>query len=276
MVRFIMRRLRNRLRELFEADTLAHGIVAKMTDSTVVELIALSGFDFVFFDLEHTPIGLETLQNHIRAAMAHGLGTLVRTPDADPAFILRILDMGAEGLLVPGVRSQPEVAEVVSASRFPPLGRRGVSGGTRAADYGMRGATPFGAHGAGTMSEVTEAINRELVVGVMIEETEAVGDIDAIVATPGLDFVFIGPVDLSASMGHIGTSDHPDVRRAVEKVIAACGHRPLPFITVAGHPSMPYTPAELRERSAAMLVHGVDTGVLLAGLRTIARDLKEA
>jgi 4-hydroxy-2-oxoheptanedioate aldolase len=253
--------MKNNLREQLAKGSPGFGIVVKIEDPSVVEMVALNGFDFVMFDMEHTALGLETLQNHFRAALARGIGTLVRPPGFDPHLILRLLDIGAEGILVPGIRSQQEVAAVVAASRFPPLGSRGVSLSTR--------ANQFGAHGLGGGREVAEHLNRHTVVAVMIEEKEAVDEIETIVATPGIDFAFIGPDDLSASLGHIGTRAHPAVKAAVDRVIAAAAGAGLPFATMANHPALPMTVAELTERGAALILTGVDANLLSAGLRDV-------
>jgi 4-hydroxy-2-oxoheptanedioate aldolase len=258
--------MKNHLRSMIDRKEPAFGIAVRITDASVVELVGIAGFDFVFLDLEHTGMGLETLQNHFRAALAHGIGTLVRLPGFDPAFMLRILDIGAEGILIPGLRSQQEVADAVSAARFPPDGHRGVSGNTRAAD--------FGGHRLPSNKEVTERLNEQLVVGVMIEDVDAVNEVDAIVHTPGLDFVFIGPEDLSASMGHVGVRAHPAVRAAVESILVASEAAGMRFGTMAALPTLPLTVAELSARHASLILLGGDTGLLLAGLRDAISKVK--
>jgi 2-keto-3-deoxy-L-rhamnonate aldolase RhmA len=117
------------------------------------------------------------------------------------------------------------------------------------------------------MKEVAEHLNRQQVVGVLIEDGAAVDDIDQIIRTPGLDFVFIGPEDLAASMGLIGTRGHPQVTEAINRVIEACGRATFPFSTFAGHPSVSGTTAELAQRNGTLLLVGVDSSLLLAGLK---------
>ena len=257
--------MKNRLRQLLDQGSPAFGTIVTIPDSSVVEIVALSGFDFAFFDIEHAAMGLETLQNQLRAGLAHGLGTLVRMSGSDHASIARTLDIGADGILVTDINSQKDAAELVSIARFPPVGRRGVSTITRSAE--------FGGHGLGSMRDLAEARNREVVVGALIEDKVAVDEIDSILSTPGLDFVYIGPNDLSASMGLIGTKGHPLVREAFDRVVSACSAAKVPFATAVGHPVLPFTGPELVERGAKLLTTGADCSVLLNGLKALRSQL---
>jgi 4-hydroxy-2-oxoheptanedioate aldolase len=259
--------MRNHFRDLLNSDRLGYGVVIKIEDPAVIEMAALSGFDFAFFDLEHTAIGLETLQSHLRAALAHGMGTVVRPPGLDPALILRILDIGAEALLVPGIAGVGEARLVVDAGRFPPLGQRGVSGSTRANEYG--------AHGLGSARAAADELNARQALGVMIENTKAAAEISEIAAIDGLDFVFIGPDDLSASMGKMGTHNDPEVRAEIDRIIEECRSKGKAWTTFASHPAVSLNTTELIKRGASLAVLGVDMGVMVAGFRSLLARANE-
>lgn len=184
-------------------------------DPVVMELLCGSDFDFVVIDAEHGAFGIETLTAHFIAAEKSGIPVIVRVPSSDPASIKPVLDAGAGGILVPLLRSADEVAQAVAACRYPPEGVRGYNP-WRASHYGRDGA------------EYMATANGQVVVWVMIERIEAVEEIEAIVRTPGLHGLVLGPADLSASLGLLGQPNHPDVVAAIEKTIAAAREAHLP------------------------------------------------
>lgn len=178
------------------------------TDSSVIEALA-PAVDFFWIDLEHNPVGMESLLGHLIAAKAGGAPALVRVPSSDVSVIKRVLDSGAEGIIVPQVRSRQEVESVVSACHYPPVGTRGW-GPRRPSDYGRR-----------SQSDVIQEANEQLFVAVQIENMEAVEQIDDIVRIPGLDSIAMGPFDLSGSLGLLGQLDHPQVVEAIQHVVRA-------------------------------------------------------
>jgi 2-dehydro-3-deoxyglucarate aldolase/4-hydroxy-2-oxoheptanedioate aldolase len=182
------------------------GTAISLNDPAVVEALA-SVVDFLWIDLEHNPIGIETLMGHLVAARAGGTPALVRVPSSDVSFLKRVLDTGAEGIIVPQVRSAEEVLQVVRASRYPPLGARGW-GPRRSSDFGRR-----------SQAQIVREANEELFVAVQIENTDAVQALDDIVAVQGLDALVVGPYDLSASLGLLGRIDHPKVLSIIESVV---------------------------------------------------------
>jgi len=192
----------DRFRELLDSGRLCLGPAITFSDPAVTEALAPS-VDFVWIDLEHNPISLESLTAHLIAARAGGAPALVRVPSSDVAWLKRVLDTGAEAVIVPQIRSADEVRQVVSACRYPPQGTRGF-GPRRAADYGRRDAAEY----------VAEA-NTRVFVAIQIETAEAFRDLDAILAVPGFDSIVIGPYDLSGSMGMLGQVHHPTVVEAV-------------------------------------------------------------
>lgn len=249
----------NRLRELLQRDREAFGTWITLTDPAAVELLGLCGFDFVAVDLEHSAIGLETLQHHLRAAAAQGLATLVRVPSPDPKFLLRVLDAGAEGVLIPGVVDGAGATAALAGVRYPPGGGRGMSSLSRAARYGQ--------HGLPGLAELAADLNKGVVAGLMVEDAAAVEAIYEIVATRGLDLVFIGPTDLSGSLGVLGSSGGPEVAAAVERVKTVCGRAGIPVAMPVHNSAYPLAASDLRSRGASLLTLSTDLAMLARGAR---------
>jgi 2-keto-3-deoxy-L-rhamnonate aldolase RhmA len=171
--------------------TLGHWL--SIGHSAVAEILAMANGDFIVIDTEHTPIGLETLQNLIHAIESVGNGTevLVRLPGNKPIAVKRALDTGATAIMVPMVNSAAEVERFVAAATFPPEGDRGI-GGSRATGYGVN------------LSEHINSADREISLIAQIESETAVENASDIAAVEGIDALFIGPSDLSAAVGTFG------------------------------------------------------------------------
>jgi 2-dehydro-3-deoxyglucarate aldolase/4-hydroxy-2-oxoheptanedioate aldolase len=183
------------------------GTCITFTDAAVTE--ALSGvFDFVWIDMEHGALSLETAQAHVMATKGSDAAPLVRVAWNDPVLIKPVLDLGAAGVIVPLVRTAEDVARAVAACRYPPLGVRGY-GPRRPSRYGQAGGKAF-----------CEAANAAVLPIAQIEHLDAVNNLDAILAVSGLAALVVGPNDLSGSMGHMGEPGHPEVRAAIETVLA--------------------------------------------------------
>ena len=231
----------NRVKRIMSQGGLALGThVGGIPDPQIVEIIGLAGFDAAFIDMEHTSLDLHDVQACVMAAERVGITPIVRTPGFDPAFILRLLDMGVQGIQVPHV-SDPETAkEAVKAVRYPPEGDRGMAAGSRAADFGK---TPLLEHMARS--------NREILLACMIEDMEAVERIDEIAAVAGVDLLAVGPSDLSRSLGVSGHPDHPRLVAAIDRVREAvkkgAGCRlALPL----NHAAFPRNAAQLKDLGA--------------------------
>jgi len=190
------------------------GLIVKMPAPSIVEMAAYAGFDFVLIDAEHGVGDGEALENHVRAADAAGVPCIVRVGDLSAIEILRALDAGATGIVVPHVGDAASAAEAVRYAHYPPLGTRGLAVSTRA-----------GRQGARALRDHLARAERDTLVLVQVEDAGAVGRIDEIVAVPRLDAVFLGPTDLSLSLGHPGELDHPAVATAIDRVTdAVVGH----------------------------------------------------
>ncbi len=196
----------DRFREQLKSGRFCLGVGVTFFDPAVTEALGPS-VDFVWVDLEHNPISLESLQAHLIAARATNTPALVRVPSSEVATIKRVLDTGAEGLIVPQVHSAAEVRQVADASRYPPIGQRGY-GPRRPSNYGRGGGVDY----------LKEA-NEKLFVAVQIETKGALAEVDKILEVPGIDSIVLGPNDLANSLGHVGQVNHPEVIAAIQKVI---------------------------------------------------------
>ena len=223
--------------------------------AAIAEIMAAEGFDFLVADLEHTPINVETFYHMALAVKGTSCELMARLPACDMVLAKQVLDMGAAGIIVPSVNTPAEAAQAVAIAKFPPDGIRGASL-CRATGFGRRFDEYYGNH------------NREVLVVAMIEHISAVKQLDAILATPGIDATLIGPYDLSASMGIPGQLNHPDVLAAQQAILAACRrHHVAPGIHV-----VPVDAAEVTARLSQGFLFvpcGIDTAMVRAGCRTM-------
>lgn len=177
------------------------------------EILSQCGFDWLIVDLEHAPGDFANLQAQLQAMNGSNVVPFARAPWNDEVAIKRILDTGVMGVLVPYVNTREEAEAAVAACKYPPRGIRGVAGSPRAAGYT-----------GNTMPYLTSA-NAETIVMIAVETAEAVANLDDILRVEDLDGVFIGPMDLASSMGHLGDPGHPDTQRQIalieEKVLAS-------------------------------------------------------
>jgi 2-dehydro-3-deoxyglucarate aldolase/4-hydroxy-2-oxoheptanedioate aldolase len=184
-----------------------------------------TGFDFLVLDTEHTPIDMAGLVEILRTIEGTPAGVLTRVPWNDMVMVKRVLDAGAQSLLFPFVQNAEEAKRAVSYTRYPPDGVRGVAAVHRASRQG-------------TVANYHRDAADELCVVVQVETLRALDEIPAIAAVPGVDSLFIGPADLSASMAHLGNIAHPDVLAKLEQAAAACRDAGKPVGIVGGNPDL--------------------------------------
>jgi 4-hydroxy-2-oxoheptanedioate aldolase len=187
------------------------GSFFRLPSPDLVEIFGEAGFDFIIIDQEHGPVGPELTSNLVRACDLVDMAAVVRIPDNLPWFFQLALDVGALGVQVPQIRSVADAERAVQASKFAPMGSRGVCRNVRAARYSARDRYVY-----------LEGANRDTVVVIQIESKAGVEDAERILSVPGLDVVFLGPYDLSQSLGIPGQVDHPMVRSTMDQVVAAC------------------------------------------------------
>jgi 4-hydroxy-2-oxoheptanedioate aldolase len=228
----------NRVKKILKEGGLALGTyVGGIADPQIVEIIGHAGFDAAFIDMEHTSFDLRDIQLMVMAAERVGITPIVRTPGFDPAFILRLLDMGVQGIQVPHISDARAAREAVNAVRYAPLGDRGMAGASRASGYGTV-----------SMKDHMEQSNREITLAVMVEDLPALAEIDAIASTEGVDIVAVGPSDMSRALGVGGTSDHPKLVEAIHRVADAVRKGGVARLALPmNHPTLPRNAAQLRQ-----------------------------
>ncbi|MFH5776385.1 aldolase/citrate lyase family protein [Paracoccus sp. NGMCC 1.201697] len=222
------------------------GLWCTLPGGYAAECMAGSGYDWLLFDTEHSPSDPLTVLEQLQAAAPYPVSAVVRPAANDPVLIKRFLDAGAQSLLIPMVNSAAEARAAVSATRYPPEGIRGVSSLTRATRFGR-------------IADYATRCADELCLLVQIETREALDHIEEIAAVDGVDGIFVGPADLAASLGHPGTSGHPEVVARIEDAIAR--------IRAAGKPAGILTPdtdfaARCIELGTTFTAVGVDVGIL--------------
>jgi 2-keto-3-deoxy-L-rhamnonate aldolase RhmA len=214
----------NAMKARFAAGEPAFGLSVMIPSSQIVESAAGMGFDWVLIDCEHGTVGLESMELMIMAAEAAGVTPIVRPRTHSASDILQAMDRGASGVQVPHINTAAEARAAVAAVKFYPQGQRSLAAGTRASGYGFRGS----------MGGFVEEANRQTLVCIQIEDEAALANVDEILRVEGIDVFFIGPSDLSQSMGHPGNPKEPRVARAIEETLAK--------IVAAGKtPGMPAT-----------------------------------
>lgn len=245
---------------------IALGTWAQMNSPELCEIVARAGLDFVIVDMEHGSFGIEAAVNMMRAVEAGAAVAMVRVPDASRTTIMKALDAGAGALLVPNVETREMAEEIVHSARYAPVGRRGACPCVRATAHGIE---DWGAYLAWS--------EKNVLVGVLVETPEGIRHFEDIVAVPGLDFVAMGPFDLSQALGYGGDWKHPDVRRKQEELIRiACSH---------GLEVMASTfdsdPRDLKRQVDGWMPHGVrmfavsgDRFMLSSGYKSIVASLK--
>lgn len=234
------------------------GLWSSLCSNIVAEILGDSGFDWIVLDTEHSPNELPGLVAQMQA-MARGTATpVVRPAWNDAVLIKRILDVGAQSLLIPFVQNAAEARAAVAATRYPPDGIRGITTSGRGARYGRVG-------------DYLHVAAKELCVLVQVETKTALDDIEAIASVEGVDGVFIGPSDLSASLGHLGDQNHPDVQAAIKDAVDRLKRVGKPAGILTG------VDAEIRrylDWGYGFVAVGSDLGVLTKNADALARAYK--
>lgn len=197
---------RNRVKEAIESSGFALGTFVQISSPENAEIAAASGFDYIILDMEHGSFGIDALVNMIRAVQLAGAAPVVRLPDDSQAGIMKALDAGAVGVLVPGVSNAEQAAKIIQAARYAPTGSRGACPRVRAAGHGLN---PWQEH--------VEWSNQNIMVWLLIETPEGFKNFDQIVILPGIDAVAFGAFDLSQAMGLNGQTEHPEVKTQIER-----------------------------------------------------------
>ena len=215
----------------------------------VAEAIGHAGFDWGVIDMEHTPLDMMDVVHMLQAVSATKMVPVVRVPWNDAVMVKRVLDAGATTVLFPFVQNAEEARRAVAATRYPPEGMRGMAGMSRASKFG-------------TIPNYLQAANKGMGVIVQLETPQAVARLAEIADVPGVDALFVGPADLSASMGHVGELTHPEVLDLMGAAAQAARRAGVPIGTVGGTPE---TVAQYRAAGYDYVAIGSDLGLLMRG-----------
>ena len=255
-----MNSLKNKLRN----NELTIGSWIMMNDVMSVEVLALAGFEWLVVDIEHTSIDLKSAQILINTIQANNIKALVRVSKNEEVVIKRVLDMGADGIIVPMINSKEDAKMAVEYAKYPPNGKRGV-GLYRATKYGIK------------FEEYKKWVENELVIVAQIEHIDAVKNIDDILEVDGIDATIIGPYDLSGSMGYPGEFERDDVKKAVATVLEKCKAKNIP----SGFHVVDTDPKKLQEKikdGCTFLAYGIDyffmRDAAIDGMKKIKENLQ--
>ncbi|MCF4174204.1 4-hydroxy-2-oxoheptanedioate aldolase [Vibrio mediterranei] len=250
--------LENKFKQSLKGHDPLWGLWLGLPDTSCAEICGSAGFDWVLIDGEHASFDLTGIKHHLQALAAHSASPIVRAEDSNPTLIKRLLDIGAQTVLVPMVNDANEAEQVVKSALYPPLGHRGIGSALARASQWNR------------VPQYLHRANEQICILVQVETKQAIDNIEAIAAVEGIDGIFIGPSDLSGSMGHIGNPSHPEVVAAIDHAIEVIQH--------AGKATgiLSLNPQQAREyaaRGVKFIGAGVDTLLLRLGAEQLAYKL---
>lgn len=246
-----------RLKARLDAGKIAYGLFAFVPSPALIELYAINGLDFVIVDQEHGPPSFTECEHIVRAADVFGLSTIMRLPYPDFELIPRYLDTGTQGILAPHICTAADAQAFVDATKFAPVGKRSIDGVLlcRAARTMPPGST----------DQRMKWSNDNVMTIALLEDAEALDNLDAILTVEGLDTILVGPTDLSGSMGYAGDWNHPEVRAAIERIeraTIAAGKILLCPLPTAGPRSL----VEAAEARGGRMIASTDYALVEAGI----------
>lgn len=237
------------------------GLWLGLADAYCAELAANAGFDWLLIDGEHAPNDLRAMLAQLQAIAPYASHPIIRPVVGETALIKQVLDIGVQTLLVPMVESAKQAQELVCAIHYPPRGVRGV------------GSALARASRWNSIPDYLDKADEQMCLLVQIENREGLANLDAIAAVEGIDGVFIGPADLSASMGYRGNPGHPEVQAAIEDAIVRIQKAGKAAGILSADQKLAKRYIEL---GAAFVAVGVDTTVLMRGLQSLAATFKDS
>lgn len=232
------------------------GLWVGLANAYCAEIAATAGFDWLLLDGEHAPNDLNSILAQLQAVAPYSTHPIVRPPSGDIVFIKQLLDIGAQTLLIPMVETAEQARELVQATRYPPIGVRGV------------GAALARASRWNGVEQYLHTANQEICLLLQIESVRALEHLDEILAIDGVDGIFIGPADLSASMGHLGNPTHPEVQTAIRDSITRIRQAGKATGILTTQESMA---KQYFEMGCAFVAVGIDTSLLSTALRQLAK-----
>lgn len=249
----------NRIKQQMIEKQSVLGPFLKLPSPAVVEIAGLAGFDFVIIDCEHGPLNILAAEDMVRAAKLSGISPVIRISDNDASMISRALDIGADAVQVPQISTREDAEKVVRAAKFFPLGERGVCRFVRAAEYSAMDRQLY-----------FKKANEETLVIIHVEGYEGVNNIDEILEVEGIDVVFLGPYDLSQSLGIPGEVDNPKVIALMEKVIEKAKRKNKFIGTFADTVE---NGKKWLDTGVQYLSYSVDVGIIMDSFKKVIADL---
>ncbi|MFH1929850.1 MAG: aldolase/citrate lyase family protein [Chloroflexota bacterium] len=253
---------KNKVRRALQQGRAIYGImIQEMRSSAIAQLMATAGFDFVFFDMEHGAYNMETVADLIKVARLSDITPLVRVPDDQYHLIARVLDAGAQGIMVPRIETRAQVEEIVQCAKFPPQGQRGCSVLKGHSDYQPEPVLEF-----------CRQANSDNLVILQIERKQAIEDIESILSVKGVDGAIMGPIDLALSYGLPPDMSNPVIAESIQKVVDTC--RQL-GIASGMHTGNLDVLKEWMARGMQIIMYSTDLGLLLDGAKRGLQELRE-
>jgi 4-hydroxy-2-oxoheptanedioate aldolase len=253
--------MRENIRQFKEKliDSYVVGPFSKTSDPAFIETMGYAGFDFVIIDLEHGPNSVQSVQNLIRAAQIVNTLPIVRVKENTPSVIKEVLDIGAGGIHVPQIRNVEEAKEVMQLAKFAPAGMRGVDRFVRAGNYSSMDKFQY-------FAEANEAV-----IVLALEGTEAIQNVDEIMSVEGIDIIFVGPYDLSQSLGVTGQTDHPLVTEKMVEIIDKCVPKGIAAGTFV---ETTEDAKKWRDLGMRYISYSVEVGIFFQACQEIVRKIK--
>ncbi len=249
-----MNKILENFRNKLQNDECVYGVFMKTGDPMFVEAASLGGFDFVILDTEHGPVSIENQQNNIRAAEARGAVPIIRLKDSGENTIGKALDIGAYGIQVPQINSAADAEKIVKFAKFYPYGMRGVCRFVRAADYSAMDRYEYFEN------------SKNILIILQLEGVKAIENLDEILEVEGVDILFIGPYDLSQSLGIPGQVNNPLVVEEMKKIVERARKKNKVIGTFVD------TPEDLimwRNLGVKYLSYSVDVGIFLDACKSL-------
>ena len=236
------------------------GTFAKIPDASVVELFSFCGFDYFIVDNEHSQMSKESMLSLLRAADISGIVPIVRVRENSRAQMLQALDAGALGVMVPETSTTEEVRHVVDSALYAPEGSRGYTASSRAAGYGSMDA-----------AEYARKANENVMTIVYCETVQGIENLDAMLAVPNLDVMWMGPMDLSQALGVTGQPKHPKVVAAMDDIIARCKKAGVAVGTIAGDAE---TTKDLLRRGVQLIGLSSDQAMIVNAGKRFLKEIR--
>ena len=236
------------------------GIFSKTSDPAFIEIMGYAGLDYVIIDLEHGPNNIQAVQNLIRAAQISGVFPIVRTKENCTPVMCEALDIGAGGLQIPQITNKAEAEAVIERVKFHPDGKRGVCRFVRAADYSAKDRFEYFADA-----------NKAVII-LQIEGKEGIANIDEILSVAGIDVIFVGPYDLSQSLGLTGQVEHPLVEEKMLEIVQKCAEK---GVTAGTFADTPENARKWRNSGVKYISYSVDVGIFYNAVGDLVKSLLE-